>query len=140
MDTTGERPMLIRASSPLLLLCTLFLGVLIGLNVDHGRRFVSAQARPPAPVASPGEDVGAPPAIPTGIRGAGEDAIYAQLARQYEQFEHVNKTFELVARAVSPSVVHLVAHKIGKREGEPQASEYEETGSGVIVRGEGARG
>ena len=133
--------MLVRTSSPLLLLCTLLLGVLIGLNVEHGRRgFVSAQARPPAPVASPSEDVGAPPPIPTGIRGAGEEAIYAQLARQYAQFEHVNKTFELVAKAVSPSVVHLVAHKVGKRDDEPQPTEFEETGSGVIVRADGGRG
>jgi serine protease Do len=102
---------------------------------------VSAQARPPAPVASPSEDVGVPPIpVATGIRGQGEDGIYAQLARQYAQFEHVNKTFELVARAVSPSVVHLVAHKVGKREDEPHAVEFEETGSGVIVRAEGTRG
>ena len=33
------------------------------------------------------------------------------LTRQYAQFEHVNRTFELVSKAVSPSVVHLVAHK-----------------------------
>ena len=47
---------------------------------------------------------------------------------------------ELVAKAVSPSVVHLVAHKVGKRDDETRVAEYEETGSGVIVRGEGTRG
>ena len=132
---------MVRPSSPLLLICTLLLGVLVGLNLDHGRRFVSAQARPPAPVASPAEDVGVPPhPVPSPIRSQGEDGIYDQLTRQYAQFEHVNKTFELVARAVSPSVVHLVAHKVGKREDDPRTAEFEETGSGVIVRGEVSRG
>jgi serine protease Do len=134
---------MVRSSSPLLLLCTLFLGILVGLNLDQGRKTVSAQARPPAPVASPSEDIGTPPIpIPVSavVRGQGEDGIYGQLARQYAQFEHVNKTFELVAKAVSPSVVHLVAHKVGKREDEPRSAEYEETGSGVIVRGEATRG
>ena len=131
---------MVRSSSPLLLFCTLVLGVLLGLNLDPWRRTVSAQARPPAPIASPSEDVGAPPApISSGVRGQGEDGIYGQLARQYAQFEHVNKTFELVAKAVSPSVVHLVAHKVGRREDEAHPGEYEETGSGVIVRGEGSR-
>ena len=130
---------MVRSTSPLLLLSTLFLGVLLGLNLDPGRRTVSAQARPPAPApaASPSEDVGPIPIT----RGQGtEEAIYAQLARQYAQFEHVNRTFELVAKAVSPSVVHLVAHKTGKRDEEPHATDYEETGSGVIVRSEGSRG
>ena len=44
-----------------------------------------------------------------------------------------------MAKAVSPSVVHLVAHKVGRREDDPRATEYEETGSGVIVRAEGSR-
>ncbi len=128
---------MVRSSSPLLLLCTLFLGVLLGLQLDQGRRTVSAQARP---IASPSEDVGVPPPpISTNLRGQGEDAIYAQLTRQYAQFEHVNRTFELVSKAVSPSVVHLVAHKVGKRDDDQHAGEYEETGSGVIVRAEGSR-
>ena len=133
---------MVRSSSPLLLLCTLFLGILVGLNLDQGRKTVSAQARPPAPVASPSEDIGTPPIpipAPAGVRGQGEDGIYAQLARQYVQFEHVNKTFELVSKAVSPSVVHLVAHKVGKREDDPRSADYEETGSGVIVRADGSK-
>jgi serine protease Do len=137
--TPGDRPIMVRSSSPLLLLCTLFLGVLVGLNLDSGRRTVSAQAQA-RPAASPSEDVGTPPPpIGASLRGQSEDAIYAQLARQYAQFEHVNRTFELVAKAVSPSVVHLVAHKVGKRDDDPHSGEYEETGSGVIVRGEGSR-
>ena len=131
---------MVRSTSPLLLVGMLILGVLLGLNLERGGRSLSAQqAR--VPIASPSEDVGVgvPPAIPSTGHGS-EDAVYAQLYRQYAQFEHVNKTFELVAKAVSPSVVHLVAHKVGPREDANPAREYEETGSGVIVRGEGSRG
>ena len=121
---------MVRWTSPLLALGTLGLGVLLGSQWDRGRPLV-AGPRPGAPVAPPAEDVAA-----AAIRGQTEDGLYAQLARQYAQFEHVNRTFELVSRAVSPSVVHLVAHKSGPREDEAQAREYEETGSGVIVRGD----
>ena len=133
------------STSTPLLLATLAVGVLLGLNLERGGRLVTAQqvARPPAPAASPSEDVGpipaASPAVPT-PRGVPEDAIYGQLARQYAQFEHVNRTFELVSKAVSPSVVHLVAHKTGAREGDANSREFEETGSGVIVRADGGRG
>jgi serine protease Do len=128
-----------RPASPLVLLLTLALGISLGMNFQRGPRTVTAQARPPAPLASPSEDVG-PAAISGGFRGPGEDGVYGQLARQYAQFEPIDRTFELVARAISPSVVHLVAHKSGRREDEPHATEYEETGSGVIVRGEGNKG
>ena len=127
---------MVRSSSPLLLACTLLLGVLLGLNLDQRTQTLSAQAQA-RPLATPAEDVGAP--SPIGLRGQGEDGVYAQLARQYTQFEHVNRTFELVAKAVSPSVVHLVAHKTGRRDEDQHAAEYEETGSGVIVRGEGSK-
>ena len=134
--TPGDRPIMVRSSSTLPMLGMLAIGVLLGLNLDQGRRMVSAQAQT-RPAASPVEDIGPPP-ITQVHRGPGEDAIYAQLARQYSQFEHVNRTFELVAKAVSPSVVHLVARKAGRRDEEP-GTEYEETGSGVIVRAEGSK-
>ncbi|WP_435005376.1 trypsin-like peptidase domain-containing protein [Tundrisphaera lichenicola] len=130
---------MVRSTSPLVLLLTLALGISLGLNFQQNPRTVSAQARPPIPIASPTEDVGPPPTS-SGIRGAGEDGLYGQLARQYAQFEHVNRTFELVARAISPSVVHLVAHKSGKRDDDPYGADYEETGSGVIVRDEVSKG
>ena len=38
------------------------------------------------------------------------------LAKQYEQFQQVNRTFELVAKAVSPAVVHIVAQKTTRPE------------------------
>ena len=126
---------MVRLTSPLFFLGTLGFGVMLGLQWDRGHR-LSAQARPGA--AANAEDVGSPP--PVAIRGQTEDGLYGQLARQYAQFEHVDRTFELVSKAVSPSVVHLVAHKSGVREDETQAHEYEETGSGVIVRGDVVRG
>ncbi len=129
---------MVRLTSPLLFLGALGLGVLLGMNWDRGR-IVSAQARPGAPGASPAEDVG-PTHVAPSVRGQSDDGLYAQLAKQYAQFEHVNRTFELVSKAVSPSVVHLVAHKSGTREDEAQVREYEETGSGVIVRGDTSRG
>jgi serine protease Do len=62
--------------------------------------------------------------------------VYAELAQQYDRFAHVNRTFELVAKAVSPSVVHIVAHKRQVKEADRKPHDIEETGSGVIVRGE----
>ena len=128
---------MVRLTTPLLFLTTLGCGVLLGLNWDRGRR-VSAQAHPGAPIASVVDTVGNSPAG-ISIRGQTEEGLYAQLARQYAQFEQVDRTFELVSRAVSPSVVHLIAHKTGTREDETQPREYDETGSGVIVRGDVVR-
>ena len=65
-----------------------------------------------------------------------DDDLYDSLARQYDQFQQVNRTFELVARAVSPAVVHIVAEKVARAEpGDSRGSRhFEETGSGVIIR------
>ena len=69
-----------------------------------------------------------------------EDAIYRSLARQYEQFHQVNRTFELVAKVVSRAVVHIVALKRSESaEGQTKRT-YEESGSGVIVRADGQDG
>ena len=69
-----------------------------------------------------------------------DDEIYGMLAKQYEQFQHVNRTFELVAKAVSPSVVHIVARKNFAPEENRRARQFEETGSGVIIRSDHAPG
>ncbi len=42
--------------------------------------------------------------------------------------------FELVSKAVSPSVVHIVAQKTVRHEESQRIKKFEETGSGVIVR------
>jgi serine protease Do len=124
-----------RASSSLVLLTTLSVGVSIGLLVGRiapgarlgadpvpqdGRQTVAADAPRPKP--------------------STDEAIYEALERQYEQFQHVNRTFELVAKVVSPAVVHIVAKKPGRRTQDGHLLEFEETGSGVIVRPDGGRG
>ena len=54
-----------------------------------------------------------------------DDAIYDTLARQYEQFQQIDRTFELVAKAVSPSVVHIVAQKVTRpKRGPPAAAAF----------------
>ncbi len=60
------------------------------------------------------------------------EARYQELDRNFELFQHINHTFELVAKTVAPAVVHIVARKT--RDGEDkQLRRYEETGSGVVV-------
>jgi serine protease Do len=102
---------------------TLGLGLGLGLSIGRLAQPVSAQARDPRqePAAA------RPPAA------GSEEAIYQQLARQYEQFRQVDRTFEQVAKVVSPAVVHIVARKTGEDE-EGRMARFEETGSGVIVR------
>ena len=129
-----------RSTSPLLLVTTLGVGVILGLELNRSGRFVRAQAGE-LPLSPTSSSSAAHPISPPSIgKPMGEDGIYQQLAEQYLQFEPINRTFELVARAVSPSVVHLVTHKMGKREGDNQVRDFEETGSGVIVRMDGSRG
>ena len=52
------------------------------------------------------------------------------LAKQYEQFQQVNRTFELVAKAVSPSVVHIVARKTTRAGGKPPCPAVRRNGLG----------
>ncbi len=124
-----------RSHSPLLLALTLVTGALIGVLLDRGSPYLSAQA--PRTVAT------APAASPNPVassRGASDDALYAQLIQQYAQFEPVNRTFSMVARVVSPAIVHIVAQKTGKIDETTKVRHYEETGSGVIVRGDKVKG
>ncbi len=73
-------------------------------------------------------------------RTQSDDATYDALAKQYRQFEQINRTFELVSRAVSPTVVHIVAQKTTPADENHRARQFDETGSGVIVRGRRAPG
>jgi len=124
-----------RSPSPLLLAFTLVTGALIGVLLDRGTPYLSAQA-PRNPVVVPNVSQN-PPAI---SRGVGDDVLYAQLSQQYVQFEPVNRTFSMVARVVSPAIVHIVAQKTGKIDESTKVRHYEETGSGVIVRGDKVKG
>jgi serine protease Do len=121
-----------RPSSWLGALLALGIGLGLGLSVGRGGRSLVAQS-----VGTPAAGVAASTANANAAQAAGrlsdETAVYQQLGKQYEQFASVNRTFELVAHVVSPSVVHIVAKKAHKRE-DNQKLEFEETGSGVIIR------
>ncbi len=120
-----------------MLLATLGLGVALGVALDRGGPYLSAQA------ARAGRRRDGRPRRRV-RRGAGQGAergcALPAAGRQYEQFQHVNRTFELVARAVSPAVVHIVAHKTGRSDEVTRVRHFEETGSGVIVRADRGRG
>lgn len=109
-----------------MLVIAVLLGIIVGQWSVPAARVVSAQATVP-----PSLTVSAP--IP--VKPVDEDAVYDELNRQYAQFEQVNRTFELAAKAVAPAVVHIVAKKAGRGEGRRGVVQsFEETGSGVIVR------
>ena len=126
-----------RSSSTLLLLLTLVTGMLVGVVLERGGKPLSAQS---APVPAQTPPVAVLPSPKTLLRGASEGSLYQELAKQYATFEHVNRTFEMVARVVSPAVVHIVAQKTGRLDESTKVRNYEETGSGVIVHGEGVQG
>ncbi len=72
--------------------------------------------------------------------GGSEEALYRSLARQYEQFHPVNRTFELASKVVSRAVVHIVASKVQRSPRGAVLGFFEESGSGVIVRSEDREG
>ena len=111
-----------RPGSSVLWLATLASGMAIGLGVGRIGPRLSAQIAPPR-----GEF--------RDVSGTEEDA-YRELARGYDRFQAVDRTFEMVAKVVSPAVVHITARKEGPRE-DGELARYEETGSGVIVRPDG---
>jgi len=126
-----------RTSSPIVLFFTLTLGVFLGVVLDRGGHFVSAQATRGTRSEPPRAAIGSPREVQA--KAHDENDLYQKLARQYEQFAQVNRTFELVAEAVSPAVVHIVAQKTGRSDEAPRMRRYEETGSGVIVRSDRGR-
>jgi serine protease Do len=128
--------MLSRSSAVIVSLTSLFAGIVLGILLARGGPVVSAQ------VAGTGRgELAVPTTSPSPARQKGADeAIYDGLAKQYEQFRQVNRTFELVAKAVSPSVVHIVARKTTRPEESRRVRQFEETGSGVIIRSDHAPG
>ncbi|MHB1560462.1 MAG: trypsin-like peptidase domain-containing protein [Isosphaeraceae bacterium] len=128
--------MLSRSSALILSLTSLSAGVLLGVVLARGGPTVSAQvARPLRPEVK----ATAVPAAPAAARPE-DDAIYDALARQYESFRQVDRTFEMVAKAVAPTVVHIIAKKTIRGEEGRRNRHFEETGSGVIVRSERGAG
>ena len=129
--------MLSRSSAVIVSLTSLFAGIVLGILLARGGPVVSAQ------VAGTGRGELASIhelARHRLARKLADDAIYDVLAKQYEQFQQVNRTFELVAKAVSPSVVHIVAQKTTRPEENRRVRQFEETGSGVIIRSDRAPG
>ncbi|MFO0907675.1 MAG: trypsin-like peptidase domain-containing protein [Isosphaeraceae bacterium] len=134
-----------RSSTPLWLALALVTGALLGVLLERGgtaRLNAQAAAQVGTPASTTMPPTPASPTVrpPSLGRAANEDALYEQLARQYAQFEHVNRTFELVSQVVSPAVVHIIAQKTGQVDETKRTRHYEETGSGVIVRGDGIKG
>ena len=131
--------MISRSSSVILVVTSLAAGLVLGFSLGRGGPVVSAQVggggREQAGSATPGD--AAPRAAEFGRQ---DSQIYDQLAKEYEHFEHVNRLFELVSRAVSPTVVHIVAQKTSRHEESQRVRKFEETGSGVIVRCENIPG
>jgi serine protease Do len=132
--------MLSRSSAVIVSLTSLFTGIALGAFLARGGprvlaqvsgRAQSEQGTPEAAGAEPGAD---------SRQKQGNDAMYDALARQYEQFRQVDRTFALVAKAVSPAVVHIVAKKVTRGEDGRRPRDYEETGSGIIVRSDRAAG
>jgi serine protease Do len=138
--------MLSRSSAVVLCLTSLSAGVLLGIVLARGGPAVSAQVA--AGAARDGltekatrvelKSVDRSPASPKAAARAksDDDAVYDALARQYDAFRQVDRTFEMVAKAVSPTVAHIVAQKTIRGEEGRRPRQFEETGSGVIVRSE----
>src|SRR5262245_64698824 len=126
--------MLSRSSALILSLTSMSAGVLLGIVLARGGPAVSAQvagtARAELKAADPSPVASKAPLQPS----RDDDAVYDALARQYESFRQIDRTFELVAKAVSPTVVHIVAQKTIRVEEGRRSRQFEETGSGVIVR------
>ena len=128
-----------RSSTTWLVGTALLSGILIGMALTRGRGPAAAQSTPAAKSAAISK-ASVANKKPDLQRGSSDDEIYRQLERQYSQFEQINRTFELVAKAVSPSVVHIVARKSGRTDETGKLRHFEETGSGVITRADNVKG
>ncbi len=124
-----------RSSSIFLVAGALGLGLSAGFLLGRGGPTVSAQVGARAVESRRPSD----PSRPLEVRGT-ETEIYDQLSEQYSKFAQVDRMFEMVARAVSPTVVHIVTQKNVRQEEGQRVRRFEETGSGVIVRAEKAQG
>jgi serine protease Do len=116
-----------RSSSVILVAIALAVGLATGFSLGRGDRVASAQ------VGNPGQGEKLAGAEGQGLRKPSQlrkddVEVYDQLSQEYDRFQHVNRMFELVAKVVSPTVVHIVTLK------SQRTRKFEETGSGVIVR------
>jgi serine protease Do len=130
--------MMSRASSVILMAVFLAAGLVLGFAIGRGGPVASAQ------VGGAKQLDEAAVARSTAARASEasrrDNEVYDELAREYDRFAHVNRIFEMVSRAVSPTVVHIVAQKTARHEESQRVRKFEETGSGVIVRGDNSPG
>ena len=126
--------MVSRASAVILSLTSMSAGVLLGIVLARGGPAASAQVAGVARAEIKAGDPSPPPSKTSTRARRDDEALYDALGRQYELFQRIDRTFEMVARAVSPTVVHIVAQKLVKVEEGRRPRKFEETGSGVIVR------
>jgi serine protease Do len=128
--------MLSRSSAIIVSVTSLITGIVLGVFLARGGPVVSAQVAGRAQAEGGVSDSARQEAGVRQRQEKADDALYDALAKQYEQFQQINRTFELVAKAVSPAVVHIVAEKVTRPEfGDSRRTRYfEETGSGVIIR------
>jgi serine protease Do len=132
--------MLSRSSAIILSLTSLSAGVMLGIILARGGPAVSAQVAGPAQTDPQASAKSAPAPTTSSQTKRRDDEIYEALTRQYEQFQPIDRTFVLVAKSVSPTVVHIVAQKTVRSEEGRRLQKFEETGSGVIVRSDRAPG
>jgi serine protease Do len=121
--------MIWRSSSVVLAAVALGAGLVAGFAIGRGGKAVSAQVAARAADAEPAAE-----SSRSAEMRRNDGAVYDQLAREYDKFAQVDRMFEMVARAVSPTVVHIVTQKTTRHEESQRVRKFEETGSGVIVR------
>jgi serine protease Do len=130
--------MMTRAASIMLVAGSLSVGLVLGFWLGRGGGEISAQVGGAAGDPARGE---APATVRRVSQVEQSDArVYQELAKQYDQFRQIDRMFEMVSRAVSPTVVHLVTQKMIRPDDGMRARKFEETGSGVIVRSDKASG
>src|SRR5271157_1954846 len=122
--------MMSRSSSVILVVTSLAAGLVLGFSLGRGGPVVSAQVG--GSVRGLAGSVTPEHAVPRAAEVSRQDSqIYDQLAKEYERFAHVDRMFELVSKAVSPSVVHIVAQKTTRHEESQRVKKFEETGSDI---------
>ncbi len=126
--------MLSRPSALVVSVSSLGAGILLGMFLGRGGPAASAQVTGPSRTGLTPQSSTPAKTANASFRRQSDDETYDLLAKQYEQFQHINRTFELVAKAVSPAVVHIVAEKSTRGDESKRPRHFEETGSGVIVR------
>jgi serine protease Do len=130
--------MMTRAASITLVAGSLSVGLVLGFWLGRGGGEVSAQVG--AREGDPGRSSGAATVRRVSKIEESDARVYQELAKQYDQFRQIDRMFEMVSRAVSPTVVHLVTQKSMRPEDGMRPRKFEETGSGVIVRSDKASG